>query len=130
VGAGLIDIFRWGFPFSCCEAAEYEVSGCLDDSQSPALLITAIMEVLGFPAVSVGIINPLESSLRILVPYEFHDHPSVGGGQKGLRVSEIFFRIISGWNTRLRFHYHLFLGISKICLSLGKLLLDLLELLV
>jgi hypothetical protein len=51
-------------------------------------------------------------------------------GPKGLRVSEIFFRIISDWNTRLRLNHHLCLGISKICLSLGKLLLNLLELLV
>jgi len=88
------------------------------------------MEVLSLPSMSVRIINPLESSLRILVSYKFYDHLLMGGGPKGLRVSEIFFRIISDWNTRLRFQYHLFLGISKICLSLGELLLDLLKLLV
>jgi hypothetical protein len=131
VGRGLIDIFKpWGFPLSSCETAEYEVIGCLDDSQSPALLVTTLMEVLSLPAMSVRIINSHESSLRILVPYKFHDHLPMGGGPKGLRVSEIFFRIISGWNTRLRFHYQLFLGISKICFSLGKLLLHLLKLLV
>ena len=48
----------------------------------------------------------------------------------GLRVFEIFFRIIHDWNTRLRFSCHLFHGISKIFLSLGKLLLDQLDLLV
>jgi hypothetical protein len=88
------------------------------------------MEVLSLPAMSVRIKNSLESSLRILVPYKFHDHLPVGGGPKGLRVSEIFFRIISDGNTWLRFQYQLFLGISKICLILGKLLLDLLELLI
>jgi hypothetical protein len=152
VGVTLIDILPWGFPFSSCKAAKYEVIGCLDDSQSPVLLVTAIMEVVSVPAMSVRIINPLESSLRILVPNKFHDHLPMGGGQKGLRVSEIFFRIISdrnarlsfhchnrktslrfychNWNTRLRLNNHLFLGISKICISLGKLLLNLLELLV
>jgi hypothetical protein len=130
VGVALKDIFRWGFPFSSREAAEYEVIGCLDDTQSPALLVTAIMEVLSLPSMSSRIIDPLESSLRILVPNKFHDHLPIGRGPKGLRVSEIFFRIISDWNTWLRFHYQLFLGISKICLSLGKLLLDLLKLLV
>ena len=130
MGAGLRDTVIWGFPFSCCEAAEDEVRGCLDNSQSPALLVTLFMEVLGLPAMSVGIIDPLESRLRILVPYKFHDHLPMGGGPKSLRVTEIFFRIISDWNTRLRLNEHLILGISKICISLGKLLLNLLEFLV
>ena len=110
-------VFSWGFPLSCGEAAEDEVSSCLDDGQSPALLITALMEVFCLPAMSVRIINPLEHSLGILVPNKLHDHLPMGRGPKGLRASEIFFRI---------FHD----GISKIFLSLGKLLFSLLDFLV
>jgi hypothetical protein len=111
-------VFRWSFPLSCGEATEDEVSGCLDDGQSPTLLIAAGMEVLCLPAMSVGIINSLEPSLGILVPNKLHDHLPMGRGPKGLRVFEIFFGIFHYW---YRFNCHLFQGISKIFLSLGKL---------
>ena len=88
------------------------------------------MKISVLPPISRRIKDPQEYSLRVMVSNEIEDHFPMGGRPKGLRVSEIFFRIICDWNTRLRFDYQLFLGISKICLSLGKLLLDLLELLV
>lgn len=47
VAVGLTgNIMRVLFPLSSCEAAKYEVSCCLDDSQCPALSVTAFMEVL------------------------------------------------------------------------------------
>ena len=98
---GLKGILFWGFPFSSCEAAKDEVSGCLDDSQCPPLLVTVLMEVLSLPSISVRIIYPLKPSLRILVPYKFHDHLTMGGGPKSLRVPEINVRIIPDWYTRL-----------------------------
>jgi hypothetical protein len=70
------------------------------------------MEILNLPAMSVGIINPLEPSLRKLVSNKFHYHLTMGGGSKSLRVSKIFLIIISDWTTRLRYHIHIFLGIS------------------
>ena len=81
---------RWGLPLSCGETAKDKVFCCLDNSQSPAILVTAFMEVLSLPAMNVRIINALETSLRILVPNKFHDHLTMGGGPKSLRVSEIF----------------------------------------
>ena len=87
VGAGLIDIF--GFPFCCFEAPEDEILGGLNYSQRPSLVIALTMEILCIPPVSCSIIYPLESSFRILVSNEFHDHLLMGGCPKGLRIAKI-----------------------------------------
>jgi hypothetical protein len=47
------------------------------------------MEVLSLPAMSLGIINPLELSMRKLVSYEFDYHIPMPGLQKDFRRSKI-----------------------------------------
>jgi len=95
VRGGPIDWGGWGFPFGYRESAKDKVCGGLDDGQGPAFIITTIMEILDLPAMSAGIINPLEPSLRKLVSNKVHDHLTMDGGQNSLRVSKIFFKIIS-----------------------------------
>ena len=94
VGAGLIDTWPWGFPFSCCEATKYEILGGLSDGQRPSLLIAFTMEILCIPSISGSIINPLESGTRELVSDEFDDHLPRGRGPEGLGYSKIFLGVI------------------------------------
>jgi hypothetical protein len=95
VGAGLIDTWiGCGFPFCCCEAAKNEILGGLYDCQRPSLLVALTMEIICSPTIRGSIINPLESSLRILVSNEFEDHFSMGGGPKGLGTSKIYLGVV------------------------------------
>ena len=81
----------WGIPFCCCEAAKDEIFGSLDDRQRPFLQIIAfIMEIICLPPMSGSIINPLESSIRILISNKLEDHGTMSGGPKGLGTSKIF----------------------------------------
>jgi hypothetical protein len=48
------------------------------------------MEIICLPPISVSIINPLESSMRILVSNKLDDHVPMGEGPKGLRTSKIY----------------------------------------
>ena len=96
MGAGLIDTFWkwWGFPFSCCEATKDKALSCLNDSESPSLLIAFTMEIICSPPISGSIKNPLESGTRILVSYEFDNHLPVTRDPKSLGNSKICLRVI------------------------------------
>ena len=94
MGAGLTDIWRWGFPFCCCEAPKYEILGSLSDSESPSLFIAFAMEISILPPISGSIKNPLESGTRILVSNEFHNHLPVSRGPKSLGSSKICLGVI------------------------------------
>jgi hypothetical protein len=89
VGVALRDMFGWGFPFGCREATKDEILGSLNYSQRPSLFIGFSVEVRVLPPISGSIINPLESSLRILVSNELDDHLPMGGSPKGLGSSKI-----------------------------------------
>ena len=134
----LADKLGWRFPFSRGEAAEDEVSRRLHDGQSPSLLVAAPMEVRCLPFIRASIINPLESSLRKLIPYKLHDHPPMSWGHKGLWCPKIFFGIIllalGLWFDSLRnrqflnslnscfwlWIFNLFLSLSKVSLRFTK----------
>ena len=148
VGVGLRDTWGWGFPFSCREATKDEILGSLNDSERPPLVIGFSMEIPILPPICGGIINPLESSLRILVPNELDDHIPMGGGPKGLGSSKICLgvvfqnRIVKGCLRNRYFGYPLsfdffrcrprarfsqqFLGLTEVSLRFWELQINLL----
>jgi hypothetical protein len=125
VGVRLTDV--WGFKLSCCEAAKDEVSGCLDDGQTPSPWIATSMEIIRIPPVRVRIINLLECSLRKVMPNKFHDHFTMGWSNKGLWISKIFFGIfletLVCWNYSLR-NWKVGFSRNRFCLSIFKLFLS------
>lgn len=76
------------------KATKDEARSCLNYSQSPSLLIAMPVEIVCLPPMSVSIIDPREYCLRKLIPNKFKDHSPMGGCPKGLRRSEIFFRVL------------------------------------
>ena len=91
VGVGLKDFFKWGFPFSCCEAAKDEVVCRLYDRNRPTFFIAATMEILGAPAILNRIINLLKLSARKLISNELLDHFTMLRGTKSRRIPEKIF---------------------------------------
>ena len=95
VGRGLRDdLIGFRFPFSCCEAAKYEILGGLNYSQRPLLHVAESMEILCIPTIRGSIINPLNYSLRIMILNELEDHLPMGGGTKCLGTPKIFWGFV------------------------------------
>ena len=94
VRVGLAGPGGCGLQSSCREATKDEFLLSLNDCKRPSLVITTPMEILCLPPISCSIINPLESSMRILVSDEFNNHIPMVWGPKGLGISKIFYGVI------------------------------------